>query len=102
MGKHFDQRRGSISERRWGRKKEVWHASNSVLLEVLQRTRTRWHARQSTSLPGQKWWVCEPCSYLGGRNKPTCRTIFERQSDVLAEATERTHKMLEMLLSCWV
>ena len=40
---------GDTSKRRQGRKKDASHASNSVLLEVLQSTRIRWHAKQSTS-----------------------------------------------------
>ena len=32
-----------------GQEKDASHASNSVLLEVLQSTRIRWHAKQSTS-----------------------------------------------------
>ena len=102
MPKNFEKRCGDISKRRWGRKKDASHASNSVLLEVLQSTRIRWHARQSTSLPRQKWLICEPSFYSGGSRKPTCRTISERQSDVLGEVTERTTKIFEMLLSCWV
>ena len=49
MSKNSEKLRGDTSKRRWGRKTDASHASNSVLLEVLQGTRIRWHAKQSTT-----------------------------------------------------
>ena len=41
-------RKMGYAKRRWGRKKDASHASNSVLLEVLRSVWIRWHASQST------------------------------------------------------
>ena len=49
MPKNSEKLCGDTSKRRWGRKKDASHASNSVLLKVLQNTRIRWHSKQSTS-----------------------------------------------------